>query len=488
MTAVARLARRPEAALFAMALGAYAYFFQGGGWNQNSRFNLVRAIVEQRSIVVDDYVQNTGDLAVRDGHNYCDKAPGVSILAVPVYAALHPLASGQRPRGRLINAAAYLSTVWAVSLPSALAVVMLYRLAVMVGASPVAAAAVTLAYAFGTLAFPYSTLFYGHQLAASVLILAFGLLAEARDEERPFPAGRVLAAGMLLGAGVAVEYPGAIGLVMVGFYAAIVVRPRRRLVWLFAGAALPGLALAAYHTAAWGGPLMLPGHFSSDPPRQRGAFMGITWPSAELAGKILFSPTRGLLRHAPWLVLWLPGVIALARRKEFRAEATACALVPLAYLWFNSSLTTSPTDWRAGWGIGPRHLVATLPFVSLGVAALFASTDRVRQRLTGVALAVLGLYSIALMLVATAVRPEVPTWYDFPFAEYLLPSFREGALGINTIPFHSGSVHEQRQAWNLGEKLGLEGLTSLVPLAVYLGLAAWGLARAVRDQRATATS
>ena len=97
--------RRPEAALFAMALGCYAYFFQGGGWNQNSRFNLVRSIVEQHTIVVDDYVHNTGDIALRDGHYYCDKAPGVSILAVPVYAAVHPFAGGQRPRGRLVNAA-----------------------------------------------------------------------------------------------------------------------------------------------------------------------------------------------------------------------------------------------------------------------------------------------------------------------------------------------------------------------------------------------
>jgi hypothetical protein len=480
--------RRPEAILFAMALGAYAYFFQGGGWNQNSRFNLVRAIVEQHSIVVDDYVQNTGDLAARDGHNYCDKAPGVSILAVPVYAAVHPFAGGQRPRGRLIHAAAYLATVWAVSLPSALAVVMLYRLALMVGAAPGASAAVVIAYAFGTLALPYSTLFYGHQLAAAVLIIGFGLLALARHQGLAFTRGRLFAAGMLLGSGVAIEYPGAIGLVMVGLYAAVVVRPRRQLLWLVAGAALPGLLLAAYHTAAWGGPLMLPGHFSSDPPRQRGAFMGITWPSPEITGKILFSPTRGLLRHAPWLALWIPGVIALARRERFRVEAAACALVPLAYLWFNSSLTTSPTDWRAGWGIGPRHLVATLPFYALAVAALFASPRSGTRRVAGAALGVLGAYSIALMFVATAVRPEVPTWYDYPYAELLWPSFRDGALGINTIPFHSGSIHEQRQAWNVGEKVGLSGLASLVPLAVYLALMAAAFTRTVRRQGAATTS
>ena len=483
-----RLVRSPEAALFAAALGTYAYFFQGGGWNQNSRFNLVRAIVEEHTIVVDDYVRNTGDIAIRDGRNYCDKAPGVSILAVPVYAAVHPFAGGQRPRGRLINAAAYLATVWAVSIPSALAVAMLYRLAVMIGAPAAASAGVTIAYAFGTLAFPYSTLFYGHQLAAAVLIIAFGLIAEARHHAIPASARRLFAAGALLGAGVAIEYPGALGLVAVGLYAAAVVRPRRRLLWLIAGGAVPGLALAAYHTAAWGGPFLLPGHFSSDPPRQRGAFMGITWPSAELAGKILFSPARGLIRHAPWLILWVPGVIALARRPRFRAEAAACAALPLLYLWFNSSLTTSPTDWRAGWGIGPRHLVATLPFVALAVAALFASADVRRRRVAGAALAVLATYSAALMLVATAVRPEVPTWYDRPFAEYLLPSFVQGALAVNTIPIHTGFVHEQRQAWNLGEKMGLEGLASLVPLAAYLAVTMVWLLRAARAQRGTTTS
>ena len=488
MAASSSLRRSPELALFFITLGAYVYFFQGGGWNQNSRFNLVRSIVEQHTIVVDDYVHNTGDVAMRDGRHYSDKAPGVSILALPAYALVHPFAGGQRPRGRLVSAGAYLATIWAVSLPSALTAVVLYQLALMVGASPTASAAVVLAYAFGTLALPYSTLFYGHQLAAAVLVGAFGLLARARHRGIAFSARRLFAAGLLLGAGVAIEYPGALGLVAIGIYAACVVRPRPRLLWLVAGALVPGLALAAYHTAAWGGPLMLPGHFSSDPPRQRGAFMGITWPSIEIAGKVLFSETRGLFRHAPWLLLWLPGVIALARRPRFRAEAAACALLPLMYLWFNSSLTTSPTDWRAGWGIGPRHLVATLPFFALGVAALFAAVDGPPRRLLWAAFGTLATYSAVLMLVATAVRPEVPTWYDRPFAELLFPSFLGGLLAVNTIPIHTGFVHEQRQAWNLGEKLGLQGVPTLAPLAVYLATTLAWLLRTLRVQGPRTTS
>lgn len=479
---------RTHAALFAMSLGVFAYFFQGGGWNQNSRFNLVRAIVEQRTIVVDDYVRNTGDIAMRDGRHYCDKAPGVSILAVPVYALVHPFAGGERPRGRLVSLGAYLSTVLAVSLPSALAVVLLFELALMVGAPAAEAAAVALAYALGTLALPYSTLFYGHQLAAAVLVGAFFLLARPRRRGIPHSAAHLFAAGVLLGSGVAIEYPGALGLVGIGLYAVLVVRPWPRLLWLVAGGLVPGLALGAYHTAAWGGPFMLPGHFSSDPPRQRGAFMGITWPSAEIAGKVLFSKTRGLLRHAPWLILWLPGVVALARRPRFRAEAAACALVPLLYLWFNSSLTTTPTDWRAGWGIGPRHLVAALPFLALGVSASFAATGRRGRPLLAAVFALLAGYSVVLMFVATAVRPEVPTWYDDPYAELLFPSFLRGELAVNTIPIHTGFVHEQRQAWNLGEKLGLRGLATLLPLALFvLATSAW-LIRTLRGQGARTTS
>ena len=60
---------------------------------------------------------------------------------------------------------------------------------------------------FATLAFPYSTLFYGHQLAAALLFLAFGLLMRARASGAPPGTGRLAAVGALLGAAIAVEYP-----------------------------------------------------------------------------------------------------------------------------------------------------------------------------------------------------------------------------------------------------------------------------------------
>jgi len=37
--------RGPERAIVLTLFVCFAYFFQGGGWNQNSRFDQVRAIV-----------------------------------------------------------------------------------------------------------------------------------------------------------------------------------------------------------------------------------------------------------------------------------------------------------------------------------------------------------------------------------------------------------------------------------------------------------
>ena len=58
---------------------SYAYFYQAGGWNQNSRFDLVRAVVGQRTLRIDAFQQNTGDKAFYRRHWYSDKAPGLAL-------------------------------------------------------------------------------------------------------------------------------------------------------------------------------------------------------------------------------------------------------------------------------------------------------------------------------------------------------------------------------------------------------------------------
>ena len=481
---VRRLARRPETALFVLALGVYAYFFQAGGWNQNAHFDLTRAIVEQHTVVLDDYIANTGDWSVANHHYYSNKAPGLGLLAVPVYGAVHPLAQGNRVRGWVVHLGAYLSTVICVALPAAVAVGMLFRVALVMGGPPAAAAGLCVAWAFGTLALPYATLLYSHQLTASLLFIAFGLLVTARAAGR-FSAPRMLAVGLFLGLAVAAEYPCALAAAVIAAYALAVVRPRPRLAWAALGAALPLLLLAAYHTAAFGGPLTTGYGATGDRARDGGLFLGVALPSARVLGKVVLSPGRGLLTHAPWLILGVLGAIRFIQDRARRPEGLACLGVIVLGLAFNSSLT-QPGDWAAGRGIGTRHLVPSLPFYVLGLVGLIGGwwrRPRVRAIIAAAFLALVAL-STRRMLVATAVLPEPPL-VDLPFEEYLLPRWREGQVAVNTIPIHTGPLNADPTAWNIGQKMGLAGRMSLLPLGGFAFMAGAWLTWAVRRTDAT---
>lgn len=508
LRAVARAIRRPEAALFAACFAAYAYFYQAGGWNQNTRFDLTRAVVERHTASIDAYRTNTGDLALRNGHFYCDKAPGLSWLAVPAYATAHALFAPRvgRPGGSraaapgFLAGAAWVSTVWAVGLPSALSVVALALLLGALGLSLRARLALAAAYGLATLAWPYSTLFYGHQLCAALTLGALAVLVRARRGVGGGGAGSgagigagagaisplaLLSTGVLLGFAVVVEYPAALAVLPIVAYAALFVRPWRRLGWLVLGGAIPGLALALYHGLVFGGPLAFPYDFSTQHNRSQGFFMGLGWPSREALAGIAISSYRGLLFSAPWLALALPGAVRLWlwRREHgaLRAEAITCGVIVLLYLWLNASLV----DWQGGWAMGPRYLVPCIPFLvvlAAGVALPGGSTHV--RRLGWLVGAAAALHAAYLMLAGTAVRPEVPVVERHPFGHYILPAFARGQLAINTQSIDSAGAppYGARAAWNLGQRLGLRGLASLAPLGVLLAGCLLWLSWAVRGR------
>ena len=79
--------RKAAFLLAVVTLFSFSYFYEGGGWNQNSRFDLLRAIVERHTLQIDAYHENTQDKAHFQGHYYSDKAPGLVFLAVPFAVA-----------------------------------------------------------------------------------------------------------------------------------------------------------------------------------------------------------------------------------------------------------------------------------------------------------------------------------------------------------------------------------------------------------------
>jgi len=76
-----RPSRRADALVFSLVLLAVGYFHQGGGWNQNSRFALVRSIVEDGSFFIDSHLIYERAATVPAGDAGTDSA---DLVRVPV--------------------------------------------------------------------------------------------------------------------------------------------------------------------------------------------------------------------------------------------------------------------------------------------------------------------------------------------------------------------------------------------------------------------
>src|SRR5277367_3044828 len=239
-----------------------AYFYEGGGWNQNSRFDLVRGIVEERTLRIDAYHQNTEDKAFANGHFYSDKAPGLALLAVPIAVATRPLlqAAGVDPASpRGLTDLAYCLTVFAVGLPMALACACLFWIALQLGSSVSASAFGAVALGLATPMWAYSTLFWGHALAGACLVFAFACALRLREDASSVGdvfGGLIL--GLTAGWATVTEYPSAPASAVVAVLALVLVwkdgSRRRWRVTLGVGAgALACIAvLMAYQYAAFG--------------------------------------------------------------------------------------------------------------------------------------------------------------------------------------------------------------------------------------------
>ncbi|MBL8624885.1 MAG: hypothetical protein JNK64_26490 [Myxococcales bacterium] len=480
---VRALARRPGAALFALLLGTYAYFYQAGGWNQNSRIDLVRAMVEDHQLTIDRFEKNTGDDSRKDGHYYCDKAPGASWLCTPPYAIVYWLSgSPAHPSTTWLGWAVWLSIVVAIGVPAAIAAVFLVRLARALSLDRWHGYALALVWSLATMALPYSTLLYGNQLSGSLLIIGFTLLVELRHAGASATPARMLAIGGSFGLAGAVEYPAMLVVMPMAAYGLVVVWRRagwRPLAWAVLGGAVPLGALALYHTVAFGSPGTFPYKYSVWKEPSTGVFMGIGAPKWPAMKGTFWGQHRGLLYVMPWLVLMVPGAIALGRR--YLVEVLLAAWAVIAFVWLNVSIK----PWHGGWATGPRYVVPMLPFAVLLCGGVLVWTRGRARAVLLPAAALVGaavLWSGAHMFAATVVKPEIDEKIKRPYSTVVWKHWWKGDLAISrqSIDMVGNPPKGPKQAWNLGQKAGLPGHASLVPLYLWWALCAWWLVRALR--------
>ncbi|HYB95264.1 MAG TPA: hypothetical protein VEC39_09845, partial [Vicinamibacterales bacterium] len=108
-------------------------------WNVNARMATVFAIVERGTFAIDGYDGEhdafpTMDKAAFNGHHYSDKAIGVSLLGVPVYAAMQAAAALTGIEWHL-QLKIYVVRMAVASLPAAIALALMWLILTREGIS-----------------------------------------------------------------------------------------------------------------------------------------------------------------------------------------------------------------------------------------------------------------------------------------------------------------------------------------------------------------
>jgi hypothetical protein len=458
---------RRHAAWFLVA-GAYLvvspYYERINNPNENVRVWATRAIVAHHVLDIDAVVREWGyvnDKAKNDRHLYSSKAPGVSFLGVPVLFAETKLRAlmGWSAPGKA--EATFWLRLFAVKVPLLAFLWAFGRYVERETASPLGRDLLLVALGLGTMLYPYGGMFVGHALAAAAAFSAFMLIDDPRNDE---PAERRAsvrfgAAGFLAACAVVFEYQAILVALALSVY--LLWRRRRALLAFAVGALPPAAALAAYHTALFGRPWILPYANIENPvfaaTAHQAGFHGLSLPHLAAFPVFLISPAYGLFAFSPVLLLGLGGAIYLAARGPLREGVLVLVIAAVMFLFL-----AGMSNWRAGWCVGPRYIATVAPFLLLPIVYLW---PRFSRGWAGAALAGLVVPSVVLNVVSGALYPHYPEAFDNPVFDLAFP-----LLGAGYAPY------------GLGWLLGLRGLAALAPLAV-LVLAALALVVSGDDPR-----
>jgi hypothetical protein len=422
--------------------------------NPTSRALPVLSLVEQGTLQIDSFHLATEDKAFVNAHYFSEKAPLTSFVVAPFYFALERMGLVPESAAGRLYLVTFLGVLLCGAFPFALVITLAYG-SIAQSAVPSGIPRVLLASLpfYGSFLFVYSGVFYGHWIAALLLILSW--LALRRGD----PAGD-FGAGVAIGLATLAEYTTIVALLP---WAILLLRsraqPARSLAWLALGGAPCAVALLLYNQATTGSPFDFlyshPVEAEFQAMAQQLGFRPLE-PLAFLAALwgLLLSPFRGLAFFAPPILL-LAYVFLRGSGRRAGAWLHPLSLLAISYLLLIGSYYL----WWGGWAYGPRHLippVALLFFEGVGLLARSRFPRPVFYGLCGAGLA----FALAAKITAGELLPS----------EFMNPLF--DVVLWNLV---SGQLSD-----HLASSLGL-GLPVLWVLALWLlgfaGSLAWLVAR-----------
>lgn len=400
-----------RAGLFLLVWFSCVWF---GSWelNPNNATRLFAAIrmAENGTATIDPLAPLTIDKAQFGAHAYLDKAPGMTLMALPA-VVLTGLITGDRAEHHVLSTVdpgfvdylklhTRIAAATGSALLTAIAAVLLFDLALELTGRAGAGLFAALGYALGTPIWGYATTLLGHASVAALFIIA--LVGVARGGSR-----WLAVAGLALGWAVVVEYQAVLAGSVIGLWAFWRHRVNLQALVPFLVAGLVGLVpLFAYNLFAFGTPFRIgySGVVGFEGMNQ--GLFGLTFPRIAVLREILFGPTRGIVWVAPVLMLAPIGLWRLAEERAKRGLALTATGVAIVALLVNAAYVY----WDGGNATGPRHAMPLTGVLAVGLAPLWAMARALWMRCV-LALVLAGSIAINLTIASAEIfAPPTFRW------------------------------------------------------------------------------
>jgi len=320
------------------------------------------SIVERGSFALDPEIR-LGDKVEAQGRVFALTAPGQGLCLAPGLAALRLLGIED-----LYGVTARIFAALLIgALCNALAAAAIYRLVADCKSAPVDAAGMLCAASLclASFALPLSTAAYDQPPTLCLFAFALVLLLKRPEQDRR----AAFLAGLCAGLAVLFNYLSVFPALALFVY---VLKLKEQKLAFVLGAGLMAGVLAYYNWSCFGAPWRTAYGFLSAK-QMGGAFtrgvMGFQLPTLESLTMLLFSTERGLLFHAPILLL-APYGLWRAWQAERLPRPQVVLLLSCASLVFLANAARL-SDLNGGPSAGPRYLltllVFTAPFVAIAV-------------------------------------------------------------------------------------------------------------------------
>ena len=457
--------------IFVMLFLTYAYCRQKAhNVNAITRTAMVVGILEEGTARIDKYQAFTCDKAFFAGHYYSDKAPGLSLAAMPSMTAAYAVLKAAG-KADCMNAATkkptnafriltVIGTIFTSGLGTALAAAVLGWTCLRLGCTRGGAVFAALTFALATPTWGWATSFFGHALAGSCCLLGFAVaifMLETDMSPRKNLAGWILSGG-LLGFSVLVEYTLAVACVIIGLMILwkLAMTGKGRVVLalfgLIIGVLPSAITFFTYNYLIFGSCFDIGYKHEVLFSGMGQGFMGISLPKLPALDGIIVSSRRGILWFSPILALTPVAFGASFYYRKIRIYLLAALIVVVYFIAMNASYYY----WDGGCSTGPRLLTPALGFACFPLGFLWTSSGRITRTFLICVFAVSFLTSMACTLVTMNIDPNA---YANPLFQKLIPDLLSGRI------------------INMGQLCGIPRYWSIVPLVLLWAVCARHIAR-----------